>query len=211
MRPIFLYLSHKKMIKRIERIARKALKQPQASLDCRWYELAGGWCNGLDADFSLEPGTSAGFVAALSPLNSWDSQLAYTPPSIAACLELIRAGRRCHEGIRGPGFFSNRDKAARILQGESPLDVLGGDKVRAFYLNLTGDYSVVTIDRHALSICGWQGSLTSRAYSRISCAYKFAGERFDLTGPELQALTWNYWRRNHAAYAAGVRRKEGIE
>ena len=201
------------MIDKITKLARKALKANprQAALDSRWYELAGGWCNGLDADFDLEPGTSAGFVAALSPLNTWELQLTYTPPSIAACLALIKSGRRAHEGIRGPGFFANRDKAARILSGEAPLEVLGGDKVRAFYCNLTGDYSVVTIDRHALAICGWQGSLTSRAYSRIECAFKFAGERLDMTGAEVQALTWSYWRRTHAAYSASVRRKEGQE
>lgn len=201
------------MIKRIEKLASQALKTNprQARLDSQWYSLAGGWCIGLDADFDLEPGTTAGFMAALSPLNTWESQLAYTPPNIAACLALIKSGHRAHEGIRGPGFFSNRDKAARILQGESPLDVLGGDKVRAFYRNLTGDFSVVTIDRHALAICGWERSLTSGAYARISCAFKFAGEKFDLSGAEIQALTWSHWRRTHSAYREGVKRREARE
>lgn len=199
------------IIQRIERIAGEALEAnpKQAQVDARWYENAGAWCNLLDADYSLEAGTAAGYVAALSPLNSWESQIQYTPPSIAAALQLIRAGARPHEGIRGPGFFSNRDKAARILQGESPLAVLGGDKVRSFYCNLTGDFSAVTIDRHAVAVAGYTGKglsstgvPTSRLYERLACAFRFAGERFDLTGAEVQALTWCHWRRTQAAFAA---------
>jgi hypothetical protein len=195
------------IIDRIERVARESIAEnpTRATRDARWYETAGDWCSCLDADYELEPGTAAGFVAALSPLNSWDTQLAFTPPSIAACLELIRAGRRPHEGIRGPGFFANRDKAARIITGENPLDVLGGDKVRAFFRNLTGDFSVVTIDRHAVAITGYKGKglskagvPTSRLYSRLSQAYIFAGERIGMSGPEIQAVTWCHWRRTEA-------------
>ena len=175
-----------------------------------WYRDAGGWSTLLDADYELTPGTAAGFVAALSPLNSWDTQLAYTPPSLAACLELQRAGRRVHEGIRGPGFFSNKDKAARIFQGENPLDVLGGDKVRSFFRNLTGDLAAVTIDRHAVAIVGWNASLTSRAYARLSFVYAEAGKPFGLAPAECQALTWNHWRLNHAAHAAANQRRAEV-
>jgi hypothetical protein len=205
------------MIDKIYNIAKEAIETNprQAGIDARWYENAGSWCNGLDADYDLPPGTVAGYVAALSPLNSWDSQLKFTPGSIAQCLYLISKGRRPHEGITGPGFFSNRDKAARILQGEAPLDVLGGDKVRAFFRNLTGDYSCVTIDRHAIAITGWDGKglsaagvPTSRLYSRVETAYKFAGESLDLTGPEIQALTWSHWRRYYSAYSAANLRRE---
>lgn len=199
------------IIQRIERIAQEAFdaNPTQAEKDCRWYENARAWCNLLDADHDLPQGTSAGYVAALSPLNTWESQLAYTPPSIAACIALIKSGRRAHEGIRGPGFFSNRDKAARILAGETPLDVLGGDKVRSFFRNLTGDFSAVTIDRHAVAIAGYTGKglsaagvPTPRLYERLATAYQFAGERFELTGAEIQALTWSHWRRTNSAFAS---------
>lgn len=191
------------MIKTILKIASQAMDENphQAWRDSQWYYEAGAWCNLLDADYELTPGTTAGYVAALSPLNSWHDQIRFTPPSIAAGLELIRNGHSAFTAIRGPGFNSNRDKASRILAGEAPLDVLGGDKVRSFYLNLTGDFSAVTIDRHALAIAGWEKSLTSSAYKRISFAFRMAGECLDMTGAEVQALTWAYWRRTHSHFA----------
>jgi hypothetical protein len=95
------------------------------------------------------------------------------------------------------------------------LDVLGGDKVRAFYRNLTGDFSCVTIDRHAIAISGWDGKglsaagvPTSRLYARVQTAYKFAGERLNLTGAEAQALTWNHWRRYYSAFSEANRKRE---
>ena len=198
------------MIKKIETIARQsiALNENRAFHDASWYAYAGEICACLDADFSLPAHTSAGFIAALSPLNSWESQLKFTPPSLHACQALLASGADCWQGIRGPGFFSNKHKAARILQGESPLDVLSGDKVRAFYLNLIGDFSVVTIDRHALAIAGWDKSLTSKAYNRLSFAYKAAGENLGISGAEIQALTWNYWRRAESAFSEANKRRE---
>lgn len=196
------------MIKQITEYALKAIEADtrQAQKDASWYDIAGAWCRALDEDFDLPENTAAGFVAALSPLNSWDSQLHYTPISLAACVELVRHGRRAQEGIRGPGFFSNKDKAARIIQGEGPLAVLGGDKVRAFYLNLIGDRKAVTIDRHAVKIAGWEKSLTTHAYNRIAQAYRFAGENLDLSGAEIQALTWSYYRRTDAAFSEANKR-----
>lgn len=197
------------MIKRIIRIAQDAIDEnpKQAYFDAQWYRRSGDWCSCLDADYSLEIGTTAAFMAALSPLNTWEDQLRFTPPSIAAGLQLIRAGHSAISGIVGPGFGVNRDKAARILAGENPDEVLSGDKVTAFYRNLTGDLSCVTIDRHALAIAGWERSLTSNAYRRISFAFRMAGEYFELEGAEIQALTWAYWRRNHSALADSNRAK----
>jgi hypothetical protein len=188
------------MIARITQFAHSAIEANprQAELDSRWYQFAGGFAHGLDADFDLPCGTSAGFIAALSPLNSWEMQIEYSPPSIAAVLRLLRKGldaRQAAVGIVGPGFFSNRHKAARILAGENPLSVLSGDKVRAFYANLTGDMSQVTIDRHALAIAGWEKSLTPAAYRRLTFAYRMAAENLDLEPAEVQALTWCHWRR----------------
>lgn len=190
------------MIKTITKLARKAFKNESRALhSLAWYDYAGEFCAELDKDYELRKGTAAGIVAALSPLNSWEAQLKFTPPSIARGLELLSKGQRAHEGIQGPGFFSNRDKAARILAGEDPLSVLGGDKVRSFYRNLTGDSAAVTIDRHAIAISGWTGKgvssagvPTSRAYSRIATAFKFAGENVGLLPCQVQALTWCYWR-----------------
>lgn len=182
---------------KVHKLALLAIETPQAFHDSKWYEYSGQWCDELDKGFALPSGTVAGFVAALSPLNSWPSQLKYTPPSLQNGLELIASGDAPHSGISGPGFFANKDKAARILQGEAPLDVLGGDKVRSFFRNLTGCGEAVTIDRHALAIVGLGETCTPKQYAQVSKAYVIAGARLGLTGAETQALTWNYWRRNH--------------
>lgn len=184
---------------RVYKLAVEALREPSAYQDSQWYHYAGQWCHELDRAHSLPSGTVAGFVAALSPLNSWPSQLKYTPVSLVNGLELIRAGESAIHGITGPGFFSNKDKASRILAGEKPLDVLGGDKVRAFYRNLTGDFSVVTIDRHALAICGLDEGISSKRYQQASNAFILAGKRLGISGAECQALTWCHWRKFYAA------------
>ncbi len=183
---------------RVHKIALEALESPSAYRDSQWYGYAGQWCAELDRDYSLPCGSVAGFVAALSPLNSWPSQVKFTPASLSNGLELIHAGESAIHGILGPGFSSNKDKAARILAGEKPLDVLGGDKVRAFFRNLTGDFSVVTIDRHALAICGLDEGITSKRYAQASKAFAMAGARLGITGAETQALTWVHWRKFYA-------------
>jgi hypothetical protein len=180
------------MKQRIIRIARKAFKDESRALEeLRWYDYAGRFCAGLDLDHDLPSGTSAGVVAALSPLQSWESQVKYTPAVIVAGL----AGER----IPGAGWFANKDKAARILQGEAPLDVLGGDKVRSFYRNLTGDWSAVTIDRHAVNIAGWTGAKHDNRsnnphYATIATAFRQAAKTLGLAPAEIQALTWCFWR-----------------
>lgn len=62
----------------------------------------------------------------------------------------------------------NMRKAWRILKGEQPLAVLGGDKVRAFYsLMINPDNSEdVCIDRHAVSL--WYGSKLGDNYVKLA-------------------------------------------
>jgi hypothetical protein len=181
---------------RIELLARRAFDNPQRALvSADWYNESGQWCASLDEGFSLKPGTVAGFVAALSPLNGWEDQLRFTPPSLAACLKLLKNKEYCGTGIKGPGFFSNRDKAARILAGEKPLDVLKGDKVTRFFKNLTGDESVVTVDRHIISAIGLDGDgITPKRYRNAELAFQCVAPRFALSPAGLQALVWVYWR-----------------
>lgn len=181
------------MIKRLIKLGHKAMATPHAPNDAQWYLLAGEWADCLDLDFDLAPRTAAGVIAALSPLQSWQAQVKFTPPSIAAWQSYNSPA-----AIRGPGFFSNKDKAHRILSGENPSEVLSGDKVTRFYRNLCGDLSCVTIDRHMLTAAGWRKALTPGAYRRIEFAFRMAAEKFDLQPAEFQALVWNYWRRNEA-------------
>jgi hypothetical protein len=189
------------MITRIRNLAIDAIakNEPRAIEAFAWYERGCEFCHSIDRDNSIPAGTTAGVVAALSPLNHWQTQVDYTPGIISRACHLIHAGRNPHGAIT-LSFFRNKDKAARILQGEAPLSVLGGDKVRSFFANLTGDDDAVTIDRHAIDISGFSsksadvGKLTAGAYARIAFAFRAAAHDLGLTPCGIQALTWCYWR-----------------
>lgn len=84
----------------------------------------------------------AGIIAALSPLNDWDR-------NVAQAHELRKTG-----GVYGALIPQNVEKASRIHAGEDPHEVLGGHKVRSFFENIhdPSNKEPVTIDRHAYDI-----------------------------------------------------------
>jgi hypothetical protein len=101
------------------------------------------------------------------------------------------------------GLFNNVEKAIRIYNGEDALDVLGGNKVRSFYLAIlhpTGDFPVV--DRHAFDIAvGMETDDKARRmldrkgeYERFSDTYREAASVANIATPQIQAVTWIQWR-----------------
>lgn len=186
---------------RIELAAHRAFRNRPRALDSSlWYREAGYWTRKLDARHGLPLDTVAAFVAALSPLNGWEDQLRFTPVSLERCLARIAQGltdpAAIAKGISGPGLGENRLRAARVLLGEPPAAVLRGDKVTAFFANLTGDeQSRVTIDRHALAIA-WPeaAAITAKRYREAEAAFQSVAPLFGVTPAGLQALTWCWWR-----------------
>jgi hypothetical protein len=85
----------------------------------------------------------AGVLAALSPQVSWKRNVELAESAIVSHLSGLPI-----TGQTG----DNCAKAQRVLDGSSPLDVLGGLKVRAFYqcILAKGQTDSVCIDRHAL-------------------------------------------------------------
>jgi len=166
-----------------------------AGLD--WYADAMEFCEMLDPD---NPRRAAGIMAALSPMKSWKANK--------------NLARRFYQGYRDGTFKTNIVKATRIYNGEDPLDVLPkGKKTYNFYLNIAGDASAVTLDRHAIDIaCGMTMSDDERAiYFRskshladITEAYrraaKIASKEFnlDIHPYQIQAITWVHWRQYYA-------------
>ena len=156
---------------------------------------------------------AAAVIAVLSPRLSWPKNV-----------ELARWAYQAHFGgmspsealAHWPGIKANAAKAFRILGGEDPDAVVGGPKVRAFWLTIVDptDPRTVVIDRHAFDVAVNQpltdqvrGVLLGRkgAYDSISTLYRRAaaiisrelGEAW--TPAEIQAVTWTYWRRERAA------------
>jgi hypothetical protein len=138
-----------------------------------------------------------GVIAALSPMQAWDTNidLAYRLAAHHA------AGKRMPKG--GYGFKLNTRKAWRILDGEKPLAVLGGDKVRSFYRNMMGCTDSVTVDRWAVRIAlgdpSHSGTVPPGEYAPMADAFRRVAARLGITARDLQAATWIWIRREHGA------------
>ena len=160
-----------------------------------WYDYARDFAASLDTDVSR----AAGIIAALSPLQQWPVN-----KSMA---------QQWYEGRRNVHTAPNVAKAQAIWDGATPLDVLGGRKVRAFYSNIMGmdTAETVTIDRHAIMVCEGRvineseikkyfGVRKNRQYvdEYIRAAAILSREFGPLTPREVQATVWVWWRRNHS-------------
>lgn len=160
-----------------------------------WYVDSGSKARAITG---LDMVKATGIVAALSPQTSWAKNV-------------LNAGTLVSTGD-APTFKTNVRKALRILGGEHPSDVLGGNKVVAFYNNLLDPYASkhVTVDRHAVNIAlgGLVGGSAKALeavgkYDAVAFAYSVAGAKVNLRPCEIQAVTWLAWRTIHAsAYAA---------
>jgi len=162
-----------------------------------WYGLAQEFAQTLSLDSSLSVEQCAGVIAAMSPMMSWRSNL-------DVARRLITHYQ--HTGLlpdAGYGLRRNVAKAWAILDGAPPLEVLSGPKVRAFYRNIMGDPSAVTVDRWAVRIAladpTHPGTVTAKGYGVIAEAYRDAADLLEVSARDLQAATWTYYRRVHGA------------
>lgn len=140
----------------------------------------------------------AGVIASLSPQTSWAQNMTL-------------ATRAFSDGFASGHTGDNVTKANRILQGESPDEVLGwnnpkaksGHKVRNFFRNIvnpTGDEC--TIDRHAFNIAvghvsekGSIGQLSRVGqYDLFADTYRLVAAHVGIPVAALQAITWVVWR-----------------
>ena len=134
--------------------------------------------------------SGAGIISALSPQVEWGENIHYA-------MLLVKDGTRKHTQ-------ANHDKAVRIMNGERPLDVLGGRKVRAFYKAIVAPRGSgePVIDRHAVAVY-MKRSLTNKqlgylrnrdVMDRVQGAYIKASKILGVPHHQVQAVTWNEWR-----------------
>jgi hypothetical protein len=153
-----------------------------------WYSAARDDCAILAREFNLTLDQACGIVAALSPNLRWERN--------------IRAARNVLQGGTSEAYPANEYKARRIQNGELPLDVLGGLKVRAFYANIAsaGLDNSVTVDGHAFNAAYnliqpvKAARITPRQNSAIQRAYRAAARLKGTTPPAMQAIVWIVWR-----------------
>lgn len=167
-----------------------------------WYQVANGLATFI-SDGNTRAG--AGVLAALSPMQAWDTNV-------------MLAERAFANGEPSGHLGDALRKAARIMAGEDPLDVLPVDsKTFNFYINIFNpdDADAVTIDRHAHDIVAGEaytprasrvgGPTTPRdrglskpkRYALIALVYRMAAQRLDELPSTVQAVTWVAWRALH--------------
>lgn len=170
-----------------------------------WYSNAFDTAKAIASRYDLPGGidTVAAVIAALSPNNRWNRNVR----DAEALIRTYCAGGEL-DALKVSSYGQNKVKAIRILKGESPDDVLGGNKVRAFYECIAnGNSTAVCIDGHAFSI--WSGqrvvtsktpSISDKLYAAISEDYRRAALVVSsVTGVcysamQVQAITWVVWR-----------------
>jgi hypothetical protein len=145
----------------------------------------------------------AGILSALSPQMEWGD-------NVTEAIKLATTGKAPRQ------TRANEDKAILIASGHKPEDILGGEKVVAFYhaiVNPTGNYCkdcgkeiVPVIDRHAQQIYRGAKIVTRKDLSRsfgnkkvmhrIQRAYVKAGKVLGIHPNIVQAVTWIQHRKD---------------
>ena len=175
---------------------------------CSWYQRAYDLSVSFCHTYGLTLGQAVGVIAALSPNNKWVRNVA----DAEAMIKLWHAGTDPRI-TKVCTYNTNKDKAARILELESPDDetiqeILSGQKVVAFYRCIAGYRDAVCVDGHAFAIFMGERIPTTQTpsigkalYAAITRSYILASERsFEacgrhLTPAQVQAVTWVTYRR----------------
>jgi hypothetical protein len=129
----------------------------------------------------------AGVLAALSANKSWP-------------LNIKLATRAFADGEPSGHFRDALDKAARILGGEDPVDVLPMRSKTGNFFRCIADPSdpePVCIDRHAHDVAvgrthrdNVRGLSCQNRYNALAQCYRTAAKRVGLLPSELQAICW---------------------
>jgi hypothetical protein len=160
-----------------------------------FYPGAHGLCR-LFSSMHPDVSTShiAGIYAALSPLNTWDT-------NVANILDVLRDWSAASVNTTD----ANLHKALRIRCGEDPDKVLVGRKVRAFYRAIADpdDTRPIAVDRHLINLAldivpskSEQSTLANdtKLYTRVERVYTELGIREGL-GNRLASIAWFVQRR----------------
>jgi len=134
-----------------------------------------------------------GVIAALSPMKRWENNKVIAE-------DLINTGTCGHTKT----FVKKaQDVLASDGSDEAILDILNGNKISAFYLNIRypDEAKVMTIDRHALSIAlgRWvtdnqEMSMTKGQYEFFVQCYIMAAMQVGVSPLLMQSATWTKWR-----------------
>lgn len=152
-----------------------------------WYDKQNALCRELCPDNVWR---AAGVIAAYSPLTPWWRNRELAIDSLITGI------------ARNDSLGMNVRAAQRILDGEHTLDVLKGDKVRAFASAIADpdNSTIATIDRHAHDIAmgrvfdNHTRKIGKRVFRTLSDAYCDAADMLGHSVAQTQAIVWVIWR-----------------
>lgn len=144
-----------------------------------WYPRARATAEWFASIFGCSTETAAGVIAALSQREQWGRNL--------ACAVLALSGAASLPCMRHPA-----SKALAIRNGASPLDVLRGPKIRAFYQAILGDASACVLDSWMLKAAGFPAGhkATTRQYVTLTAALREAASVRGESPAAFQAIVW---------------------
>jgi len=190
-------------VRNILKVYRRASTEDIAN-GYKWYDEAKTYASIISGLSGVKLNTVIGVMAALSPNNKWER-------NIADC------ERMCWAWVKGDDlsdfkvscYNTMKLKAWSILEDnltsdDDILTRLNGQKIRSFYSNIRG-LDEVTIDGHALNIAlGVRQGLTTdktnmskKVYRQMQEVYVRAAKRVDIKPHVLQAITWTTWKREN--------------
>lgn len=159
-----------------------------------WYALANAELQVIADVFSVDMECVAYVVATLSPALSWQKNLESAYAFFAGWF-----GNHNYAHCKQTAYGSNVRKCTEYMFGVRP-GTPTGQKVSAFYANLLGDYSVVTIDRHAIRAArmgvrnmekeSGEQKICVAEFTVVENAYRYAASCVGVSVAEFQAVIW---------------------
>ena len=151
-----------------------------------WYPRAARIVEGIAAWSGIAADRIAAIMAALSPRNPWNWNVADT----AAFAHAIATGGDMPSATT---FVTNRVTAWRLGTGGHDWRT-AALKVRSFVANIMGDTEAVTVDVWAARVC-LAGQYDGRTiaigrYRAMADAFRIVAPEAGLTPRDLQAVTW---------------------
>jgi hypothetical protein len=172
-----------------------------------WYARAKELAVELCRQYPVSLYQAAGVIAALSPRNKWERNVADAENLIRVfCIDPESV-----DSVKVCTFGSNKAKAIAILNlpkgsdGHDVRAILSGPKLVEFFNCIMAEGDDVCIDGHAYSI--WAGdritlanvpSIGKKLRATIKADYVAAAKEAGITAYEMQAVTWCAWRRIHS-------------
>ena len=213
--------NYKVTVGNIERVFKSATQERIAETR-KWYQNAQDFtkavANKLNAN-DLSRFKVSGVISAISPRNEWNKNKLDAENLCKEFvsnkyyqLPLFDADYHTLLKTKVSTFNTNKSKAVKILlNDDSKIEsILKGNKLINFYLGIIGDTEAVTIDGHAFNIASNRvtslaevPAISDKNYKTLQNVYRdaknFINKRYGLnlkTG-ELQAVTWNEYKRLH--------------